>query len=446
MADYSVGSSGFGDAFRARNTNWDEEAKKRLAEAGRGFLHGMNPARTTVAPEREQVAGRPSVSMNENVTGSGVASGPVSGQEVDPPAAGFHPGDVKPMVNRPQSVAAPPAQAAPRPFKSTLPGGITYTADQQGNRTYTMGTPGQDGYGMVRVNNPSNDPNWMERQRVAGQQQQQPSLGMVRRTGNGFQVQGANGPYSFQGSAADAARFGAPVSRPAPTVATQAASEPLMYRQIRDDRGGGSEVEVPKYLGPESGLGWQTRMKKYEAELDAYNKATGNRAQMDIEAMRQAGAGRQSLLQAQGISERNAIDRQRLGMEAPGMELDQQNKQIELGFNKQKSDIVGKLNAAKDPNERRALYSQLLAMQGKDPAQKYQIVTREEVDPGTGQITKTPMVINQDDPTQAFEVRGQGAGQEEVAQAPPAAIEFLKKNPKQAGAFKQKYGYLPPGF
>ena len=37
---------------------------------------------------------------------------------------------------------------------------------------------------------------------------------------------------------------------------------------------------------------------------------------------------------------------------------------------------------------------------------------------------------------------GQGSAQQ---QAPASAVEFLKKNPNQAEAFKAKYGYIPAG-
>lgn len=39
-----------------------------------------------------------------------------------------------------------------------------------------------------------------------------------------------------------------------------------------------------------------------------------------------------------------------------------------------------------------------------------------------------------------------GIGTAPQRQAPPAAIEFLRKNPAQKDAFRQKYGYLPDGF
>lgn len=37
-------------------------------------------------------------------------------------------------------------------------------------------------------------------------------------------------------------------------------------------------------------------------------------------------------------------------------------------------------------------------------------------------------------------------GKQAVSQAPATAIDFLKKNPGQAAAFKSKYGYLPEGY
>jgi hypothetical protein len=180
---------------------------------------------------------------------------------------------------------------------------------------------------------------------------------------------------------------------------------------------GGAGMEAPKYLGPESGLGWKTRLAKYNAELDAYEKLTGQKTDMDIAAMREAGAGRQSELQAQGVNDANDIARQRLVGDQQGNALDMQAKQLEIQSLQQRREIENRLNATTDPNERRALQAQLLALQGKDSAQKYQIVTREEIDPVTQMPIKTPIAVNQDDPSQSFVVRGQG-GQRQLAQMP----------------------------
>lgn len=47
--------------------------------------------------------------------------------------------------------------------------------------------------------------------------------------------------------------------------------------------------------------------------------------------------------------------------------------------------------------------------------------------------------------TQKF-VPMDGGGQPKQQQAPTSAVDYLKKNPAQAEAFKAKYGYLPEGF
>ena len=67
----------------------------------------------------------------------------------------------------------------------------------------------------------------------------------------------------------------------------------------------------------------------------------------------------------------------------------------------------------------------------------------EEIGPdGMTKIKKPSGVF--DAQTQKFvPMDGGQAGQ---AQAPAAAIDYLKKNPNQAAAFKAKYGYLPEGF
>ena len=87
--------------------------------------------------------------------------------------------------------------------------------------------------------------------------------------------------------------------------------------------------------------------------------------------------------------------------------MDVRTKQLAVQAEQKRQEFIKRLDTTTDPNERRALQGQLLAMQGKDPAQKYQVVTREGFDPVTNMPTKTPYAVNQDDPTQSFEISGQ---------------------------------------
>ena len=108
--------------------------------------------------------------------------------------------------------------------------------------------------------------------------------------------------------------------------------------------------------------------------------------------------------------------------------MDVQAKQLAVQSEQKRQEIIKRLDTTTDPNERRALQGQLLAMQGKDPAQKYQVVTREGFDPVTNMPTKTPYAVNQDDPTQSFEIRGQGGQQ-------PDAMGVINGNPAYAKAY-----------
>lgn len=97
--------------------------------------------------------------------------------------------------------------------------------------------------------------------------------------------------------------------------------------------------------------------------------------------------------------------------------------------------IAGDVNAA----------ATLRALTGKGQAtDRYLTVPGgEEIGPdGMTKIKKPSGVF--DAQTQKFvSMDGGSPGQ---AQAPAAAVDFLKKNPNQAAAFKAKYGYLPEGF
>jgi len=384
----------------------DQEARLNLASSqwwgghARNFARSMDPRNKEpmeqVAPwgEARAAAIAPPATVGPALTGGGGT--PERPQDAQQP-------NVPTLSNQSKMAVAGGAQAGPpaawqqQAFRSLLGNGLTMTGDMQGNRTYTMGTHGQDGYGRMVV---PGGQNAMAAQNLVGGRPQ------------------AQSPYSFEGSPEDRARFMRQPTRPAMQNGNAVSPQRAAFLQQYGGRNnGGAGMEAPKYLGPESGLGWKTRLAKYNAELDAYEKLTGQKTDMDIAAMREAGAGRQSELQAQGVNDANDIARQRLVGDQQGNALDMQAKQLEIQSLQQRREIENRLNATTDPNERRALQAQLLALQGKDSAQKYQIVTREEIDPVTQMPIKTPIAVNQDDPSQSFVVRGQG-GQRQLAQMP----------------------------
>lgn len=94
------------------------------------------------------------------------------------------------------------------------------------------------------------------------------------------------------------------------------------------------------------------------------------------------------------------------------------------------------------PERRKALIASILAAQGKSPNDNRYLSTPTKVYNETGQITGEEARVF-DKETGQFVGSNQSM---QAKQAPSAAVEFLKKNPNQAAAFKAKYGYLPEGF
>ena len=366
----------------------------RAAALSAGNVPVIQPGATKTAPAAAAPRSGKTTSANAPSVGAQVASNLLAGNGQQTAPANY-------VEMRPGQVpVAKPASS------TTSPGGFTVTPDSSvyGGHVRSFGTPGQDGSGSGYTSGPARP-----------QQSNESFLGDVAR--QNLQGRGQVGGYSFEGSGADFAKFAQQPTRPAGGSGNTVANERPAYLQVRDRHEGGGGMKPPQYLGPESGLGWKTRLAKYNAELDAYENMTGQRNAMDIAAMREAGAGRQSALQAQGVNDANDIARQRLAGDQQGSALDQQAKQLEIQSLQQRREIENRMNATTDPNERRALQAQLLALQGKDSAQKYQIVTREEIDPVTQMPIKTPIAVNQDDPSQSFEVRGQG-GRQQFAQMP----------------------------
>lgn len=399
-------------------TDEDKKSLSYLKQQGASALNSMNPFRETGLPPQ------PASSPAQGPPVVNTSAPSVTDTATAPTIA------ATPKVKAGNPLATPPASPTAQPgFKTTMGNGMTMEGDNQGNRTYTMGTRGQDGYGRMQVHPGTAQP--------AGNQLAAPPAPPA-----------AASLYSFQGSAEDAAAFAAPTGVNANSMAAMKAQFNRMNPAYTPAPAKSplSTMEPPKYLGPESGIGWKTRAKLYDTQMDAYNRATGNKTAMDIESMRDAGAGNRAILHAQGVNDANAIAGERVGGELAlnkariGSEsLAQQQAKLGLSRETRLNEVSNQFMKETDPAKKRALGSSLKTLMGKD-AVKYQTVTREEaLDPANPMAgtTKIPYAIDPET-REAFELGGA-----KQTTAPPAAIEYLEKNPGQAAAFKQKYGYLP---
>ena len=418
---------------------FNQAAAGYLAGHGRNFLRSMNP-RNTQPLEKVQPWGEARAAALNPTPGTVTAQAGAPGQVpqgAQPAPVTKQP--VVPVLGNQSKVAVAGGAPATQPaagqqqqaFRSLLGNGLTMTGDMQGNRTYTMGTPGQDGYGMMTVRGGQN---------AMGGQSSAAGLDLGAVARQNLQGRGQVSGYSFEGGGADFAKFAQQPTRPAMQDGNTSAYpglNPAFVRIREQQEAEQAAKEQLAGLDPRSGWGWKGRqdLYKHQQGLDQRDREVGTRAMMDA-AQLQAGQQQAAAALAQGDRQFNA--------QQQGRDVDMQAKQLEIQSIQKRQEIINRLDTTTDPNERRALQGQLLAMQGKDPAQKYQVVTREGFDPVTNMPTKTPYAVNQDDPTQSFEIRGQG-GQQQSTPAPQAALEYLKKNPGQAAAFKEKYGYLPAG-
>lgn len=334
--------------------------------------------------------------------------------------------NIKPIVNSvtpktsiAQDNQVEPTQANTRPSEMrqiTPDGGMRYVKS-----TSSFPAPGSTLRNAGDPANPNAVPVTLSKLDKAGNQ-----TGITR--GNGFE---------FQGTAEDAAKFMRPVNIGTQMVPTgrmiQAVSNSdYLPKKLND-------LQEPKYLGPESGLGWKTRAKLYEAQLEAYNKDKGNQAALDIENMREAGAGLRTLAQANQWNVENTLNQQRLGLEENriGSEtslnnLKQQREQLAL-------DQENNINAArdaymKDPsNENKARLNALLL----DPNRQKELRPKTHVVDQYGPAgEKTGQIIVDDEGTVIY-------GNPEAKEHP--AITWLRNNNTEEGRkiFTDKYKQLP---
>ena len=353
------------------------------------------------------------------------------------PVPGSHRGpgadSQRPVTPQEQQVMLQPYGVKRRPEMQQQPEQVQYgwastpNDGVYGGRVLSFGQPGQDGGGYGYQSGPARQA--VDLGRVAAE----------NRMGSGHV-----GGYSFEGSGADFAKFARQPTRPALQGGNTAASERPIYQQVRDRYEGGRGAEMPKYLGPESGIGWKTRLAKYQAELDAYEKATGNRAAMDLEAMRQAGAGQRSIADANARAAENqaqlAEQRRQFDEQAPGRQADAEAKQLEAGYSRMKSELAQRWQQATDPKEKEALYRQMLGLEGKEPRSNIETVDVPNPDDPTGGTMKVPARINPDGTyTRLQEQGGQQADPWARIQSNPARLNaFNALPPEKKAEFIQK--------
>ena len=226
-------------------------------------------------------------------------------------------------------------------------------------------------------------------------------------------------PYDFEGSAEDQARFNAPMkatimngpglpSDPNNNSLTDSHNTWLQHSGQAQNSG----MQPPKYLSREEGaalgLGWKGRLAKYKEDVDTYNRLTGNQTALDIESMREAGAGRRAYLAALSDNAKTDLDRQRLGLaqqkfygEQEGQELDNQLKQSELigrsEINTLKASL-GKLTpGTPEYNNTERRLGIALGKLGEQKQPNVQMIEelRDPNDPTSGNV-KRPIRINED--------------------------------------------------
>lgn len=152
----------------------------------------------------------------------------------------------------------------------------------------------------------------------------------------------ANDGYSFEGSAEDRARFFAPVSGPGRAPRSDNDTFLALQRQKAMQ-----PVEQPLPERPEfptdPKMGWHTKLAKYQADMDAYNRQMASRAgyqqAMDVEALRQM--QRESPAEAARLERQLGLQERQLGLQErqaaqqaayQQAQLDQQNMKTALDY------------------------------------------------------------------------------------------------------------------
>lgn len=186
----------------------------------------------------------------------------------------------------PSNQMTQPTQTRPQ-FKATLAGGINYQGDMQGNRTYSIGTPGQDGSGKMTVTPGTG---------TATPLAKMPPTSSITITGSAGDVERFNRPVGMTGPGT-----GKRSSLSAPPSGAQSWSD--WYDGLGDayDKRVGVAPKANTAAAPSmseltkglEGLGWKTRR-------DIILQRMKGADDVNVESMREAGADKRMAL-AQGV-------------------------------------------------------------------------------------------------------------------------------------------------
>lgn len=435
------GARAFGVGVRQTGRNLLGLGSGLIALPAKGiYNYGLKPAGQVLggifggAGEAQAADAGQNQPQDATQTPGGAANAAENTEQPAPTVAG------QPIALTEQAKSKPEGQAAPAPAPTAeqqtgqgmmklvreIPGrdGQPSIGVYQGEHglVYQMGTPGQPGSGSMQVYGKPQ----------AAQTGAQPRLGL-NGIGNYNIASRAGGGYSFQGNAADAARFGAPVFRPGYTPQT---GENLTFLEMRRRAQEPQSPSAPDFVSPQQfGWGWkgenQRRQEAYNNEWNQYKAGQDARQQAAKNATEAAlGFGRQAL-------ERQRLNQtgQELAARMQGQQLQNAQGLLALQQAGQLRDLRQRWLASNDPAERQQLQEQIAVLSGQGLKEQERGRIYQQTNPVTGE---TVYVRDEGDTMREVPMMaGQGGGNmtpEEYAtniKDPKKRKRFLELRPEE---------------
>jgi len=309
--------------------------------------------------------------------GAGARSPQVFNPDLQPSLSTGRMGSSAPVAS---SLMAPPQQEStspPKQFNTVLPGGTRYSANGSGDRTYQMGSPGQDGFGKMTVKN--------------GQ--------VVPRQGSALGSVTKNATDQFNANPVAASPGGFRVH------------DTVVDANSPDYSGMGKNPSdgQPKLLGPESGIGWKTRNMLYAQQMEQLGKQGANQTAMGIASLRERGDNSRAMLGAEGENARNQLARESQVQQGELARLGLNQKAQQFGAEQQRNSLNDRAERAlKDSSVRK---NEMDIAAGKNP-QIQKLAVKDDM----GQTVREDLYqVNKDGTTTRLQERG---GDSRIEDAP----------------------------